>query len=307
MCAAKKKGSSASGPVWIGGLFAWLLGAGRPVLMAAVLVGVFAGGSYLAWVKLKAKILSSPEYHVGPEQVEITPLPDWIHSDIRAEVFCNPTLDGPLSIMDDGLVGRIAKAFEGHPWVARVGRVSKHHPALVKVEIVYRQPVCMIEMPGKAWAVDAEGVVLPSEDFTLVEATQCYPHVVGIDRPPAVPPGRPWQDLKVIGGAEIAAVLAPVWDAMRLYRIVPRADAAGSAGSVPSRRSTEPQFTLLTHSGTQIHWGYAPRANVPGELPAAEKVALLRQYWAQHDTFDGPQGQRQELDIRQLGRGAPTR
>ena len=98
--------------------------------------------------KLKDSNSRSPDYRIGPEQVEITPQPPWIQqSDIRAEVFRNPTLDGPLSIMDDDLAERIANAFARHPWVAKVERVTKQYGS-VKVELVYRKPVCMVEVPA---------------------------------------------------------------------------------------------------------------------------------------------------------------
>ena len=90
-----------------------------------LLAGLFGGGSFLAWRRLKTRILAAPEYRVGPEQVEITPLPAWIHSDIRGEVFRDPKLDGPLSIMDDDLVDRIKDAFAQHPWVDKVTSVRK--------------------------------------------------------------------------------------------------------------------------------------------------------------------------------------
>ena len=282
----------------------WLLS----LLGIALLVGVI-GGPYLAWRKLKPRILSSPEYRVGPEQVEITPAPTWIHSDIRAEVFRDPSLDGPLSLTDDNLTEQIANAFSLHPWVAKVTRVTKRHPsstnpAAVKVELVYRQPVCMVEVPGGVLAVDAEGVLLPSEDFSPIEATR-YLRLVGADPRPAGPPGRRWADAKVVGGAEIAAALGPAWEAMRVQRIVPLA--AGTAAGVPDsgqgqsdRRAREPIFALVTRAGTRVLWGYAPGANMLGEPPAAEKVARLQRYLAVHDRFDGPQGQPQELDVRTL-------
>ena len=40
-----------------------------------LVLGLFGGGAYLAWRKFKPRILVSPEYRVGPEQVEITPPP----------------------------------------------------------------------------------------------------------------------------------------------------------------------------------------------------------------------------------------
>jgi len=278
-------------------------------LLAMVLLVGVVGGPYLAWRRLKPRILNAPEYRVSPEQVEMTPAPAWIHSDIRAEVFRDPSLDGPLSLADDNLTEQIANAFSVHPWVAKVTRVTKRHPAAtnlaaVKVELVYRQPVCMVEVAGGVLAVDADGVVLPSEDFSPIEATR-YPRLVGADPKPAGPPGRRWADAKVVGGAEIAAALSPVWEVMRLKQIVPLAanTAAGATendASESDRRAREPIFALVTRSGTRILWGYAPGANMLGEPPAAEKVARLRRYLAVHDTLDGPQGQPQELDVRTL-------
>ena len=308
MSPAKKQQPSFSVPAWLRRLFSWLLGAGRPVLILAILVGLFGGGSYLAWRKLKTRILDSPEYLVGPGQVEITQPPAWIHSDVRAEVFRDPRLDGPLSIMDDDLVDRIKTAFEEHPWVARVTLVKKRHPALVNVELQYRRPVCMVEVPGGVLAVDAEGFLLPSEDFSPIEATR-YPHLTDVDRAPTSPVGRRWINNKVIGGAEIAALLGPTWEVMKLDCIAPieadPTDGAGTFAGNSGHRSREPFFVLFTRGrdSMRILWGYAPGAKVLGEIPAAEKVARLKQYMAEHDTLDDPRGQCKDLDVRTMGKG----
>lgn len=300
MASAKKRTSSSAVPTWLHRLFAWLWGSGRPALIVLAIVGLLGAGTYMAWQKIKPRVLGLPEYRVGPEQVEITPpQPDWIHTDIRQEVFRDPTLGGPLSLLDDDLTKRISKAFSRRPWVARVIRVSKRHPASakaesVRVELVYREPVCMVEVANGSYAVDAEGVVLPSQDFTSTEATH-YPRLVGVDRRPSSPAGRLWGDAKVIGGAEIAAALAPVWDAMKLDYI---AGSVENASNTPGRQAMEPVFSVYTQAKTRIIWGYAPGANVPGEASADKKVARLKHYFAEHDTLDGPNGQPQELDIR---------
>lgn len=318
MSAAKKKEPSSSGPMWLGSLFKWLLGAGRPVFVVLVVFGVLCGGGYVAWVKLKPRILNLPEYRVGPEQIEMTPLPPWIHTDIRAEVFRSPTLDGALSLMDDDLTERLAKAFAQHPWVAKVESVVKQFPALVKVSLVYRRPVCMIEVLDTSrplnnglYPVNEEGVVLPSthDDFSPLEAGR-YPRFVRIDRMPVVATGGRWVDLRVVGAAQIAAALGPAWERMKLNHIEtlpvdPAANAAGKAASDSGRRSQEPFFVLFTQIGSRIVWGYAPGANMLGELPVAEKVARLEKYLADHDTLDDPPGKRQELDVRTLGKVRP--
>jgi hypothetical protein len=312
MCAAKNKERSRSSPVWLGSLFRWLLGTGRPLFIVLVVMGVLCGGGYLAWVKLKPRILNSPEYRVGPEQIEITPLPPWIHTDIRAEVLRGPMLDSSLSLMDDDLTERLAKAFAQHPWVAQVESVTKQFPALVKVSLGYRKPVCMIEVPGGLLPVNEEGVMLPSgrDDFSPLEAGR-YPRFVRIEQLPAVATGGRWGDPRVVGAAEIAAALGLAWDRMKLDHIetLPVDPAVATVGD-SSRRAREPLFAIFTRGDStrgksQIVWGYAPGANMLGEVPAAEKVARLEKYLADNDSLDGLQGKRQELDVRTLGKAAP--
>jgi hypothetical protein len=172
-----------------------------------------------------------------------------------------------------------------------------------------------VEVPGGGvLPVDAEGVLLPTGDFTSSEATR-YPRLVRMDRLPTVAPGGHWGDARVVGAAEIAAVLGPAWNRLQLTRIEPLADdpaagtvgGAGPVGGDSRRRPMEPVFALFTRAdatrgGTRILWGYAPGASVAGEISAVEKVARLLQYHAQHDALDGPQGQRQELDVRTMAK-----
>jgi hypothetical protein len=289
MSPAKKQNAS---------LPAWLLGHGRPLLVFLVLAAILAGGAIGGWRWLGPRILGSPDYRVTAERVEITPPPEWIHSDIRAEVFRDPTLDGPLLLTDDDLAERIYRAFARHPWVAKVMPVNKQK---LQVELVYRRPVCMVEVPGGLLPVDAEGVLLPPGDFSPSEA-RGYLRLTGVERGPTVAPGSRWADAKVAGAAEIAAALGPAWQALRLQRIVPLpADpAAATGGGYSGRRSGEPFFALVTRGGTRILWGYAPGASAIGELPAAEKLARLQRYLADHDTLEGRDGQPQELDVRTL-------
>jgi hypothetical protein len=271
------------------------------VLFVLIIAGLFGGGLFLAWQKHKQRILNSPEFHVGPGQVVITPLPAWIHTDILAEVFRDPRLGGSLSIMDDDLVERLKKVFEDHPWVARVIRIVKHHPGSVDVALEYRRPVCMVQVPGGVLAIDAYGVVLPSADFSPVEAAR-YPLLLGVEQKPTGPVGQRWSDAKVIGGAEIAAAFGPAWELLNLQRINPLADDPTATAIDPTRRAREPFFVLSTRAGTQIFWGYAPGANVLGEIPAAEKVSRLKKYQSDHDALDDPKNERRQIDIRTLGK-----
>ena len=273
------------------GLVRFLAGPGRPLAILALVVVALAAGWSAVWngSGVQDYLLGSDQYIVGPEQVVITQQPDWIHSDLRAEVFRNASLDGPLSIMDDDLTQRLAQAFSLHPWIARVDRVTKSHPSRVDVELVYRRPACIVEVRDNWLPVDAHSVLLPREDFSQVEASR-YPLVVGIRTLPVGATGDPWGDGRVVGAAEIADAMRDVWSQFQLARIVPTEDP----------NAPEPTFMLVTRGGTRIFWGLAPGTRIAGELPVKEKIARLENYLAEYGTLEGRQGS-QQLDIRRLG------
>ena len=146
--------------------------------------------------------------------------------------------------------------------------------------------------------MDGQGVLLPSDDFSPVEKS-AYPRLTGIDTMPIGPAGQSWGSVDVVG-APIATALGPAWQQLKLDRIVPLPVAAMAADD-------EPSYQLITRGSTRIFWGLAPGGKGPQELPAAEKVARLVQYAADHGTLEG-RGGPQTLDIRLLPavRGKPS-
>ena len=99
----------------------------------------------------------------------------------------------------------------------------------MNVDIVYRRPVCMVEIANASTVdllpVDDEGVWLPGEDFSQKQK-ESYPCLAGVDRRPIQPVGHPWGDARVVDGAAIAAALLPCWQQLKLYRIQPAAQRA---------------------------------------------------------------------------------
>jgi len=289
----KKKRKSAGVPLLsrLARLAKLLVGPAKPALLVIALLAIFFGAWYLIWQRVGPQVLAGPDYLLCPEQVELPQLPEWIHSDLRAEIFRNASLDGPLSIMDDDLAERIAAACALHPWVDRVRSVRKYHPARVVVELEYRRPVLMVEVPGGLLPVDACGILLPSQDFSAVEAAR-YPRFSGQDSLPLGTVGQPWGDPLVAGAAEIAELLGPVWDHFELARIV-----VLPLPEHPQR--LEPIYGLVTRGDSQIVWGRAPHAESPGEPPAAEKLAILKRYAAARGSLE-TRRQAEPLDLRSL-------
>jgi len=284
----KQRKRSAVIPPGLSNFGALMLGPGRPVLIAVLLAAATFAAWHFVWREVRDDVLSSESYLVMPQKVELTPLPDWIHTDVRNDVFRSAGLDGPLSIMDEDLAERIKNAFSLHPWVGKVERVQKLPQARVKVDLVYRRPVCMVEVPAGLLPVDVSGVLLPVDDFSPIEAER-YPRLIGIDTIPLGTTGEGWSDARVVGGAEIAAAFGATWEELNLSHIV----------ASPSGITGEYTYTLLTRGGTQIRWGLAPGNDAPGELPATEKVARLQRYVQQHGSLED-RNVPQELDVHKL-------
>jgi hypothetical protein len=287
--AAKKTSSVPIVPPWLRHTVATLFGPGRTVTLAVLVVAGFSGGAWGVWRHVEKHVENSREYLVSVEQITITPQPEWVRSDVRAEAFRTANSpDRPLSSLDDNLSQRIYMAFSLHPWVAKA-TVTKRAPSRVHVDIVYRRPVCMVEVANGSTVdllpVDGEGVWLPGEDFSPKQK-ESYPCLAGVDRRPLQPVGHPWGDARVVDGAAIAAALLPVWQQLKLYRIQ-----AAAQGPSPG-----PTYELYTRAGTRIVWGGAPGTAAVGEPTAEEKAARLLQYAAVRGSLDaGP-----SLDVRRI-------
>ena len=269
----------------------------RWAMMGAVIVALVAGTCYMVWQEVGPHVLASGQYQVEPDQIRVAPAPPpWVRSDIKSDVIRQARLDGPLSIVDRDLTVRIAAAFAAHPWVARVERVSKHFPSGLDVVLSYRKPAAMVEVQDGAGGlpVDAGGVLLPTKDFSAQDAEE-YPRIGEIHSKPLGPLGSAWGDPCVVGAAQIAAELAPDWKALGLFRIVP-------AERKPAKSGVEYTYALVTRSGTKILWGRSPATIMPGEVPAAKKLAQLKRYAMQNNgSLDDPDGQPHEIVISPTG------
>jgi hypothetical protein len=302
MSAAKSKEPSANKSQQLAAFFGWLfLGPPRGITWSVVAVAAFAAISYGVWRNVAPQVLAGPDYVLGPRDVEITPLPSWIHRDLTADVVRSLSMDAPLSILEPELNQRIHDAFAAQPWVAKVHRVSKQHPARVRVDLEYRRPVCMVEcsggilpgstveLPWRLLPVDIQGVLLPERDFTE-EQRQQYPRLSGVPTAPPSVAGSRWSDSRVAGGAQIAAALLDVWKEFSLERIIasPKPDT--------SLEIPEHTYELVTSGGTRIAWGHAPDTRMPGVVPVSEKVSRLKKIKQSAGTLEGPNGP-QHIDL----------
>ncbi|HEY1784730.1 MAG TPA: hypothetical protein VGG30_04245, partial [Pirellulales bacterium] len=268
-----------------GGLFGLLRGNARWLLFIGVFVGASVMGWKMLWESVREQVISAVDNRIDPEQIEMTPLPAWIHTDLKAEVVRDASLDGPLSLLDPELTVRVAHAFALHPWVAKVQRVSKRSPAGVAVDLIYRRPVAMVEFPGPSLLpVDGDGVLLPTADFSPTEALH-YVRIAEISTSPIGPVGTRWGDTHVTGAAQIAAALIDDWETLKLYQIV------AAARQVDASGVESDAYELYTRERTRVDWGRPPGAETGTEAKTAQKIDRLRSYAAQHGgSLEDPTG-----------------
>jgi len=112
-------------------------------LFFAVLFVLLVAGIVIGWQRWGRSVVTRPIYRIAGENIHVTPTPPWIRSDVRAEVVRDGALND-LSIFDKDVTIRVYQAFELHPWIAKVKRVSKHPPARLDVDLQSRQAVAWV-------------------------------------------------------------------------------------------------------------------------------------------------------------------
>lgn len=261
----------------------WLF---RPVKLA---IAAFVAFTWLCWPVVQRQLPNletREEYQIGVDEIVMTPPPRWVPEDLVERVFARANFDGPLSLQDPKISEKIALAFHTHPWIERLQRVKKSFPARVTVDVVYREPVAMVQVVGGGFLpVDRYGYLLPDEDFSAADIDR-YPIIENVTSIP-IRRGESWGDPAVIGAAELAGVLIGSddgeqswWRGLGLKAIlVPRQVAVGD-------EAANLQFKLLTAGGSEILWGRAPSTRNPASLTVSQKLARMAEYHRSYNGFD---------------------
>jgi hypothetical protein len=271
-----------SQPGGVGGFIA----AHRAGLGALLVLAVAAAAGALLWQRFGDATRAHADAVLLPEAVEVRGVAEWVKGDLRAEALRNASLDRGLPLDDPELQRRLARAFDMHPWVRRVVGVELRHPAAAVVDVECREPIAMVAWQDGLLAIDAEGVVLPSADFTSAVAAR-YPRVMGVESSPQGTEGFPWGDVAVEEAAAVAAAVGPEWETLGLVEIR------------PVRERNVRMWELAAADGSRILFGSTPGRELAGEPPAAAKLARLKELGA-----TGGAG-RLDLTVEPKGEPAP--
>jgi len=245
----------------------------RAGLGAIVVLAALAGGAWMAWSRLGDRVRGHADLVLDPDAVVLEGVAPWVRADLKMEALRDASLADGLPLDDPEIVRRLARAFDMHPWVREVVGVEVRHPAAAVVHVRCREPVAMVGVPGGLLAVDADGVVLPSGDFSA-ESAAAYPKVAGIATGPRGAVGFPWGDPLVEQAAALAAALGPDWSRLGLVECRP------AAGRQPTA------WELVSDTGRTIVFGSAPGHEQAGEPTAAAKIGRLRGLPADGDRID---------------------
>jgi hypothetical protein len=263
----------------------------RTFLALCILFAFVVVGGFLLWTNYGPYVLSDRKYELTASAFEATPQPAWImRSNVSAESVMAGGLTG-LSIRKPDLTVVVSQAFRMHPWVKSVNHVTKRHPARVLVDVTYRQPVAMVEVPTGRLPVDIEGVLLPPGDFTPELANNYLRVSAGDTTPASNLAGTAWGDDRVHGAAHVAAFLTPHHLNFGLTKIT------AYRGAQRAKGESDLYYVLRSREGTTIIWGRAPGEEQAGEPVADQKIVRLAEYIQQHGSLmvDHPG---QTIDLR---------
>lgn len=242
------------------------------MLVVIGVVGLLAWGAQAVWRNAAPIVALCERYLIPAERIMMTATAGVDRRRRAAPGHSHDRTHSRLSILDPAFPETVRNAFVLHPWIASVDRIEKLVPAGVQVDVNDRQPVAVIESPSGETRlllpVDYRGVHLPADDVPLIRR-QYLPRITGIVGQP--PKGQRWEDPRVAGAVEIAALLGDVWEGLHLQEITP--------STRPEVAGTEQYFAyelLIARGGTRIQWGPAPRG-APGDDAFAVKLQRLNE------------------------------
>ena len=235
------------------------------------------------------------EFQYRARDIRITPPNRWVPPDLVEQVVRRAEFSEQISLLEPDLVRRVATAFAGHPWVARVVRVSVSRSGGIEAELEYRLPVLMVETARGLYPVDADAVLLPPTDFSESDLLR-FPQLRNVKTQPAGPAGTPWGDVVVLGGAKLAVALSPDQDLARYWDRFQLAAIEAPLPRVANPRLEDLAYELATRGGTRIVWGRPPGGDDLEPSPA-QKLGRLEQYLSNYGSFEAPHGP-YRIDIR---------
>ena len=263
----------------------------RQLFITILVILLFAAIWWWVGAIWNRHLLHLPEYRLEAGRFHLSEPPPWIPETLVHDVLTTAKFGPEESVLDKKLPERLAAAFAANPWVERVRKVQIRYPAEVYVELDYRSPVCLVELPNGEgfYPVDAYGILLPPDYFMAdTERIHLFPLVTGTPSNPMGSYGDAWGNSAVGKAARIAAMLGE--DAkiggVASIRILtePKGTLSTFRWEVPP-----PEFQLVAENGRVFHWGtfgFSPENPLLPDLKEEAKLENFRKLIGVHGTLD---------------------
>jgi hypothetical protein len=254
------------------------------IFITLVLAGFISAG----WFFVRKQIVYRSEYRLSADRIQITVPPPWVPHNFVAEVLQSSGLDTSATLFDTSLPQKLSQAFSASPWVEEVRQVQTRYPSGAEVQLVYRVPMALVEMPSQGlYPVDRNGILLPTDYFISVapEEKENYPRITGIRSAPLGVAGTLWGDPLVHAAAQLAGLLADVSQKLGLVKIIPSHEATPTGHRIICR--------LQTNSETEIIWGRF-ELNDPKNISKKKRLLEIAELY---HSLDNVPAQFQPIDL----------
>jgi len=268
------------------------------ILGTVVLAGLFVV-VIPAIPSLWPSVSQRTKFPMSADRIDLTAATSWAPHDLVARVAADHPGWNERSLLDATLAADLAVAFAKNPWIEKVDRVEKTRQGRVVIQVTYRTPVAMVQTIRGLYPIDAQGVLLPPQDFSLAESNQ-LPLIRQVKSLPNGNAGQPWGDPIVVAGAKLCAALTPQgtldspWNSYELEAVIAPVSHQGSRlpSDAPASHPAPLVFGLVTKDGRHIIWGQAP-GDDSLEPTVAQKLGRL-QKWTSTDLPEDGKG----VDLR---------
>ncbi|MCA9128739.1 MAG: hypothetical protein KDB22_16755 [Planctomycetales bacterium] len=267
-------------------------------LLFAILPALVLG--YMGWFHYGAEHLDRALYALKKENLSLTKQPDWIRSNIVDEVFEQGMLD-QITLLDPTSNKKIAHAFEANHWVKSTSHVTKAFGGKVSVDVIYRRPLAMVRVPpseseelaatgGPAkdhfLPVDADGVVLPTSDFSPNDVLKYFLIIAKDARASSGMTGMQFGDTRITDALKLCSFLDEKSVGIKQIDVVPTMGSGGSSPWLLTLTSADGQRTIV--------WGHAPGTESRQESSAEAKLERMQEWL----TVNADNPARLMLDLR---------
>lgn len=277
----------------------------HPATMFLLLNAFLAMTAVYFWNRYQHKIVDPATTQLTVEKIQINTPPAWTKTDLRAAII--GSTEEPKSLLDPGLISDAVATCQSVGWIEEVRRMEKTRDGL-KVDLIYRQPIALVELVGgtvPGWKgqsrlvpVDRKGFILP-DSLAMNSNAQPKIYIYHTDETKRQAPQHlqqlhrwtQWPDARVRDAAAISEVLINNWQAFGLSRIIYRQLFNAQDPTIP--------FELWTDEGENaatVIWGNAPGSELNGEASWDQKVAALVGYVEKNGPLDKLAGR--QIDLR---------